>query len=149
MNCLFTSFGRNKIVMKYSWIISNSKYSWIVNICLEVLLQFKLWILCILFLGQTHVYRKLCTNLSQTYSMVWIASLLLDIIAKESFLEIQRVTFRSLSRFDLLNNWIYFLNCIEKQKMNCFGASMLSSKVWLNGLISIFIISMLTRLFCT
>lgn len=49
MNWLFTSFGRNKILKKYSWIISNSKYSWIISIYLEVLLLFKLWILCIVF----------------------------------------------------------------------------------------------------
>lgn len=49
MNWLFASFGRNKILKKYSWIISNSKYSWIISIYLEVLLLFKLWILCIVF----------------------------------------------------------------------------------------------------
>lgn len=31
--------------------------------------------------------------------------------------------------FDLLINWIYFLNYIEKQQVNCFATSMLSNKV--------------------
>ena len=142
MNWLFTSFGRNKILKKYSWIISNSKYSWIISIYLEVLLLFKLWILCIVFCLfrsdpclQEIVY-KLVPNLfngMNCISFTW---------------QYQK---KVLSRlwFDLLINWIYFLNYIEKQQVNCFATSMLSNKVWLHTLFSVFLISMFMKRFCT